>query len=161
MPSRVGTPIDQPVTSTTVDPTAADKAEITKLVLDWERLVRQFKGQHVNWDKEVAAQHVGGAVLEDAADWIPKWQFAGKRSMPPIGSRTRVTLENVEVAGATAVVRTCEVNDMVTEAADGSVLDDSVNMHSATWVAKRTSAGWRLWDVESSKTKPGVSKCDA
>lgn len=146
-------------TTSTVDQLAADKAEITDTFNGWGTLVQDLEAESTKWDAAKASQFIGGPVLENARGWVPKWQKARKRAIRPKDSKAHFAVQQISVAGDHAVLRTCEVNDLVTESSDGSVLDDSVKTHFAIWEARRGPNGWRLWSVKKSWSEDGVAKC--
>lgn len=145
--------------TTTIDQLAADKAEITATFNGWGELVGQFEAETKKWDESQATRFIGGPALVDARDWIPKWQAAGKRAVRSKNSKAHSAVQQIDVTGDRASLRTCEVNDLVTEAADGSVLDDSVKTHFAIWTVRRQPKGWKIWSVTKSWSEDGVSKC--
>jgi hypothetical protein len=145
--------------TTTVDQEAADKAEITATFQGWGNLVRDLEAETTKWDVEKAMRFLDGPALVDATDWVPKWQASGKRAVTPRSSRAHFAIEDLTVKGDEAELRTCEVNDLVTESADGSILDDTVKTHFAIWEARRMPSGWRLWSVTKSWSKDGVAPC--
>lgn len=147
--------------STTLDRTAADKAEITALYKDWHRLNLQLHSGITENDDSRLEKYLAGPELSVALTELKKNRVSGERWRVPSQSVGHISIEEIQISDDIAIVKSCEVNDLVVETSSGAVLDDRVGTYRDTWEARRLDDGWRMWTVKSHVLQAGVGPCGA
>lgn len=111
-------------------------------------------------DHPLLAQHATGAALERVRAFAQRNRDEGIVTALPEGSISREWPELVSVAGQTAQVRSCEIDDrLIIETGTGEVLDDKVVtlLTEATLVVE--DGRWKVSEATFIDESEGVSGC--
>ena len=147
--------------TTTVDQEAADKAEITATFNGWVKLEKQFEMEKLKWSDDIALKYIDGPFILRSRDWITKWQAEGRSARKPAHPIKSETFEFRSLNRSSAIVDTCQVNDYIALAKDGSVIDDGIAAHFATVEFRHVGGHWRIWNVTDQQVQRGLKTCMA
>jgi hypothetical protein len=145
----------------TVDQEAADKAEITATFQGWGALVADYYAEKNQWDENRSRIFITGKFLESARSGVKSWQALGKRTREPKHSIAHSEIDIESIDGRVAQVSECQVNDLIVESKNGSILDDRVGTYRLEWRATKVGSDWKISELVSSKLTVGQKACES
>ena len=146
--------------TTTIDQLAADKAEITAVFNGWVQLNNDLKQSSNDWQDPRLSNFLAGDALNWSKKVLKERHQKGETSRAAEPSKARAKVLSIRIMGGSADVSTCEVNDSVLIAKDGSILDDRVVTYFDMTSWRRIKGKWRMWSGLSERTVAGEQKCD-
>ena len=147
--------------TTSVDPYANDKAEITAVLMGWSRLNLVLAVAGDDGSDPRIGEHLAGPQLEHIQRSMQLQVAQGQKVRLPVKSQARNQVLDIKVDGDVAAVRMCELDDAIVESSEGVVLNDRVMTFIDTIEVRRLNEGWRIWSGERETSLEGAQPCNA
>jgi hypothetical protein len=100
-------------------------------------------------------------VFTDVRTDLATRKAQGRTTRPPANSKYAHHVQQIDVAGTTATLMDCFVDDRVQYASDGTVINDHVSTANATVTLVQINADWKVSDVQIRKVGDGNLGCAA